>query len=136
MPYLTQEDKNRLAEPGAKPEKSGELNYLLTLEYIDAYERKSMSGIESRLWNIVWDFLSTKELRYDVINTVIGAIDCSLLEFFFRVCPTVAEDDEEGKEFIYGMDERITEWKVTVYDKVAVPYEKQKIKENGDVYRL
>jgi hypothetical protein len=133
MPYLTQEDKNRLAEPGAKPEKAGELNYLLTMAYIKVYRRGNTTGLETELWNAIFDYLDGKEMKYQLVNDVIGAISCSLLEFFHRILPTV-DNDEEAEEFLHHLDERVTEFKVAVYNKIAVPYELKKREENGDVY--
>lgn len=135
MPYITKDLREAL-DGGKSPAHPGELNYLFTKVYIDIFKKRNFTGLESKLWRLVWDYLDQQELRYSLINEVIGAISCSLLEFFYRVCPRVEDDDEATWEFLQELDQRVTEWKVAVYNKVAVPYEKVKREENGDVYSL
>lgn len=133
MPYVAKDIRDAL-EGGKSPASPGELNFCFTKVYLGVYHKRDFTGLESKLWRLVWDYLDQQELRYALINEVIGAISCSIMEFFYRVCPTVSEEDEETQGFLFELDERVTEWKVAVYNKIAVPYEKTKREENGDVY--
>lgn len=134
MPYVAKDIREAL-DGGKSPAYPGELNYLFTKVYIDIYHKRDFKGLETKLWRLVWNYLDQQEMRYTLINEVIGAIECSRIEFFFRVLPTVdQEEDSETTEWLTQFDERVAEWKVAVYNKVAVPYEKTKREENGDVY--
>jgi hypothetical protein len=81
MPYIKQEDRNRLELTGA-PETPGELNFAFTCLAIQYWDSRK---------------------NYQTINDIIGALEGAKLEFYARV----------GRV-----------------------YEEQKIKENGDVYRV
>lgn len=83
MPYISDDDKfEAMADPGTP----GELNYKITMACADYLEeRAEVRG----------------GLSYDLINEVIGVLECAKQE---------------------------------IYRRVAIPYEDQKIKENGDVY--
>lgn len=81
MPYIKPENREGFAIT-AVPDNAGELNYAFTFTIKKYLEIK-------------------KELNYQVINDILGALDGAKQEF---------------------------------YRRVAVPYETEKIKENGDVY--
>jgi hypothetical protein len=134
MPYIKQGDRDEI-EKGRAPAVAGELNYVYTRYYIEVYKTGDMTGLESRLWDVTFKFLEGKEMRYDLINTVIGAIECSRIEFFFRILPSVnQEEDSEAMDWLSHFDERVSEFKVAVYNKIGLPYEAKKREENGDVY--
>ncbi len=80
MPYIKQAMRKTLDRPKQWIEGPGELNYVIT-RAIQTYLPPDMS--------------------YQVINDVIGALECAKQEF---------------------------------YRRVVVPYEQEKIEENGDVY--
>jgi len=81
MPYIHQEDRDKLATNIQQLVTAGELNYLLT--------------------NTILVYLNAKGCNYQTINDIIGALEGAKLEF---------------------------------YRRIVVPYEDQKIEENGDVY--
>ncbi len=81
MPYIDKELRHSLTSKKRLPQTPGELNFLFTYT--------------------ITDYLFTKELNYQTINDVIGAL-------------TAAKDE--------------------FYRRIVVPYEKKKIKDNGDVY--
>ena len=69
MPYVSQDTRRRI-EPrsGVDPLTPGELNYLVTT-----------------LVNRYVDTVACGELRYDIINEVIGVLECAKLELYRRV---------------------------------------------------
>lgn len=64
MPYLKQEDRDRL-DSGGTPQNGGELNYEIT--------------------KILAKYIEEHELKYSNINDVMGAIEGAKLEFYRRV---------------------------------------------------
>lgn len=69
MPYINKERRKvlgRLLEtPVAYPKTAGELNYRLTMTMLD--------------------YCVEKEVGYQLINEIMGAIECAKLEFYRRV---------------------------------------------------
>jgi len=68
MPYIKQEDKEKFRDMITKiPEfsSSGELNYILT--------------------SICLRYIKQKGCRYALLNDVIGALQCVILEFYRRL---------------------------------------------------
>lgn len=135
MPYIVQDRRKPLLE-GAVPEHTGELNFLFTNIFIDCFNKRKMEGMETRLWNAIYKFMGTKELRYAMINDIVGAYVGAQLEFFTRIIPTVDEEDYELADYLAEFDDQSTDFLVKVYGTIATPYEKKKIKENGDVYNI
>jgi hypothetical protein len=65
MPYLMKEDRDNLDVRGLKPNKGGELNYLI-----------------SKMLN---DFIAMRGLSYSAVNEAMGALESAKLEFYRRV---------------------------------------------------
>lgn len=121
MPYIKQEARQRV-EQGGLIEDAGELNYKITKALI----RFSGQGKEEELafWlrRYAYEYLAGQEvMRYQHLNDVSGALVNAALEYARRTGEPSAEA------------ETIAEVISTIYKRFAVPYEKQKIKENGDI---
>ena len=66
MPYIKNETRERFEWAFPNPAtNAGELNYLFT--------------------RVINDYLSTHELKYTIINDVVGALEGAKLEFYRRV---------------------------------------------------
>lgn len=93
MPYIKQEDRERLASPVAIPQTPGELNYIISCLLVDYIEQKCNPDGKPE----------TIQLKpsYGLFNEILGALEAAKLEF---------------------------------YRRVVVPYEDEKIHDNGDVY--
>ena len=77
MPYVDEATRRRLhAERLPIPMTSGELNFLITA--------------------ICDKYISSMEMRYTGINTVIGALECAKLEFYRRLAAPY-EDTKKAK---------------------------------------
>jgi hypothetical protein len=63
MPYLKNSDRIELED--RRPQTSGELNYTIT--------------------NLLIDYIDSKGTSYDVINSIIGVLECAKLEFYRRL---------------------------------------------------
>lgn len=125
MPYITQEARIRLTQPGTEVSSAGELNYLLTLRAMEYLRRKG-------------------ELRYANINHVIGSFDMAVGEDHLLV----DEEHDLAREFRYLMKRAVKAGAVNptdargamrcaqmeLYRRIAVPYEDSMIRVNGDVY--
>jgi hypothetical protein len=72
MPYIEQSRRKEL-DNGGKAETQGELNYKITM--------------------LLLDYMEYAGLSYGNINSVVGALECSKLEFYTKV----ARPYEEGK---------------------------------------
>ena len=64
MPYITQEDRQRLEET-SQPQIAGELNYTIT--------------------KILDEDLVRKGLNYTNLNEVVGVLECAKLELYRRI---------------------------------------------------
>ena len=67
MPYITQDQRNKLAEDKT-PTNAGELNYCITM--------------------LVQNYLDEKLFNYQTVNDVVGALEGAKLEFYRRVAAT------------------------------------------------
>jgi len=65
MPYILNKDKERLNECKIDINTAGELNYKITI--------------------LVLSYLNKHGKSYKVINDIIGALECSKLEFYRRI---------------------------------------------------
>lgn len=73
MPYIKQERRQEMDTDGGMANTPGELNYQLTL--------------------VCQDYVDNKQLSYQTINDIIGALEGAKLEFYRRV----AAPYEDGK---------------------------------------
>ena len=140
MPYLIDEDKNRLKKDNT-PKKAGEINYRTTLVYLEKLKNwnkkkiillgrkpKAIKYPALEIAQILDQYINDGDVKYDRYNDCGGAVLFATFEFVYRNP--------------YRMPDRVLDWliRVTVsfltqyYAKEVVGYEKIKIKENGDVY--
>lgn len=75
MPYIKQEQRNRLATDGAFPNMSGELNYRITKEIFDYFKDHP---------------------NYQGINDIVGALESAKMEFYRRI--VAHYEDQKIKE--------------------------------------
>ena len=88
MPYLKQEDKDRLTlsyKPRGSPQNPGELNYLFTV-IIDRY-------------------LLEHGLNYQHINDIVGALDGAKAEFYRKVAAPYEEEKIQNNGDVYHLAE-------------------------------
>jgi hypothetical protein len=119
MPYIMQERRDELKQ-GDKMQVAGELNYALTLLLIDV--EMTQTRFVMAATKLIERYLSENSMNYQTINDIIGAILGSLLEFQNRRGTT---SNKESALLQIMRD---------FYKEVAVPYEKIKASQNGDVY--
>lgn len=120
MPYITQERRNSIAEKSDDLLVAGELNYALTRLLLT--KDLTPTSFVVRVNATILDYLRNKNLNYQTINDIMGAIVGSLFEYKNRMG---VQSPMEGPLFQVLRD---------FYQEVAVPYEKIKIAQNGDVY--
>lgn len=121
MPYIKDTFKADVAATG--PTDTGELNYAVTLAMIDYAGRKEIRALVNRYIENCTG--AEHPLRYWMINDVMGALGGAIFEFCRRC------QDEKHVDFAIRVVRDVM-W--DFYDEVAVPYERTKIEENGDVY--
>jgi len=100
------------------PENCGELNYALTMTVIE----HPGAGFGDIVETIMRAYLAQKELRYQRINDLAGAVECSVSEL----------DDRCPRQFGFAKVMMKTIFR-KLYKEIARPYEDSKIKENGDL---
>lgn len=110
MPYLTETDFNAPC---------GELNRALTKVYIST----SLSLLESEIRKLIKKYVHDQKPRYETFNNVIGALECSMMEYYRR---TPQADS--------ALWEMINDLKNELYRETVAPYEDKKIQEHGDIY--
>lgn len=110
MPYLTETDFNA---------PSGELNRALTKVYVNV----NFAFWEREIWHIVEKYVHDQKPRYATFNDVIGALECSMMEYYRR--------NPEADSLLW---EIINDVKRDFYKQTVAPYEDKKIEEHGDVY--
>ena len=116
MPYI-KADRRLALEHKALPQDAGELNYAITITMIHA-EDAELSRRE--LHHLCRNYIQAKGLRYANINEVTGALFCAGFEFKRRT----------GRNWEQALCARVAQ---ELYADVAVPYEREKITENGDI---
>ena len=119
MPYLPAEIKVLLDE-GAPILVShpGALNYLLTKECL----QWPSAWLEMRLARVIRHYMDQQPLSYHLINDVMGALECCRREF------------ERREGMVTRVDMALRVAQDVIYETIAVPYEIEAIKRNGDVY--
>ena len=65
MPYIASEDRREELMCLSRPETPGELNYVLTFKCLD--------------------YLGNEKLDYNMLNGIIGALECCKQEFYRRM---------------------------------------------------
>jgi len=122
MPYVKQEDRDYLKK-NPTPRTSGELNYMITLlliKYFDNYD-------------------TINEMKYVVLKYIHALLSADASHLILTL-PHDEFDQEIG--LLLGRTMLLRSSKVGAlgcawdefYARKARPYEKKKIKENGDVY--
>ena len=84
MPYISQENRAYLAR-GILPRKPGELNYRI-----------------SRFCN---DYIESFGMSYQVLNEVIGVLECAKLELYRRLLAPYEDIKREINGDVYGPDQ-------------------------------
>lgn len=108
MPYLTETDFNA---------PSGELNRAFTKIFLSRTPH-----LIPELRDMIEKYVHDQKPRYATYNDVIGALECSKLEFHRR------------NGFNELIEESVKIVKEFYYDTVIAPYEDKKIAEHGDIY--
>lgn len=126
MPYLTQEQKDAL-DNGAPPDTAGKLNYVLTRHALTLRanndEDKFYSAVEVEVCNYL---AAVERVNYEVLNSVIGALECCRREWNRRRGTAYARD--------VSIADTLSDASSDFYTHTVVPYEDKKIAQNGDVY--
>ena len=65
MPYILSQERNKILYEHSKPASAGELNFLITF--------------------IIDDYIRQNGLNYNIINELIGVLECSKLELYRRI---------------------------------------------------
>ena len=84
VPYISLEDKKRLAPAWTLPHTPGELNYLITILCQD------YMGVKAAIPN------------YAIFNEVIGVLECAKQEFYRRMVVPYEEGKIEQNGDVYG----------------------------------
>ena len=135
MPYIKQDRRTAvdryvsdLCGRGAiqsadMPQDCGELNYALTMACL--WHKKIKFGeLDLLLYNIVRNYLSDKELKYQRINDVIGATICAAYELERRL---------PNPNAVAALVPTLINAGRVAYFEIGVSYELKKIAENGDI---
>lgn len=129
MPYIKKLRRTDLAG-GEIPQNAGELNYAITKQMIRLHNdpgviNQSVAQEEMRqtILSASNIYIQSRGLSYQSINDVMGAITCAAMEFSRRT-----------GEYPDWLADAMVDVATEIYVKVAVPYEDEKIKQNGDVY--
>ena len=125
MPYIKSEDYVRAVEAPAVP---GELNYALTMKAL-AYFRGVLTLPEfgEAVGMLCAGFMERNGPSYTSYNNLIGAMTCCGWELVRR-----ANDDYAPAADV--CQKVLVEVAYHVYYEIVVPYEDDKIAENGDVF--
>jgi hypothetical protein len=118
MPYITKTAR-QIIDHGGPIATAGELNYAITKELLRMYNAYTCEETRVFILDHIDSYLKQRGLSYTVINDIVGALECSRREFRRRRMfnPVLLTDIAD-----------------VFYTDVAVPCEKQKIQDNGDVY--
>lgn len=132
MPYIEQHDRERAA---TAPRTPGELNYAITLCLIAAWNDEAnhlaLHVVTTKIITLAEYYWSKKTQNYTTINDILGAIAGAIMEFRRRSGTQSFGRQEMIRIMIAKSVSKAVDY---LYEKIAVPYEIQKIEENGDVY--
>lgn len=129
MPYILQEDKDRLNK-GGNPWTPGELTYLITKEMLDA--QGGHGPLKAGIRTHVHSYIEGQGHSFATYSAVMGCLCCAHEEYRRR----------GGWGAVTGAPLDLPQWPLRValdysvefYDYVIAPYEDRKIRENGDVF--
>ena len=122
MPYII-EERRREIDSGVIPQTCGELNYLLTMMCLQAPNHTAYAAIKSDMHAALNLYVAQfPELRYQVINDIMGALDGAAREF-------VRREHVNAASFHAVLRAVGTEF----YQTVASPYEDGARLKNGDI---
>lgn len=127
MPYIKNQARIEMAT-GRESQTAGELNYAFTLELIKFFCISTKRDLKEALLELVDRYAQSHDSNYATYNEIVGALECAQLEFKRRV------EARFKREWVDDAISTLRDVKQEFYDRVVVPYEKEKIKENGDVY--
>jgi len=108
--------------PVTTPQNAGELNYAFTMLCL-RHRKMKFGTLDQKLKRVAFEYLTdaTKELRYQRINDVAGALVCAALEM---------EDRAPTRKFeIATLNHAMRQ----PYKEIAVTYEKLAVAKNGDI---
>jgi len=132
VPYIKPKDRSRIFPKNDNFYKleeiktTGDLNYTI-FRNIKNESYENPKDLEFQILSLGEYFFNKSEKRYGDINDVIGALTCCKLEYMrvnrpcFKSGGVVIAFDSAIKSF---------------YKKIAVPYELEKLEQNGDVEKL
>ena len=122
MPYISQEVRKALTK-GEDMHNPGELNYLISRHYLrlDQNLADQREQFKEKLARLLKLYVEHRGLSYQTINDVIGVLECVRLEMLYRSL---------YKHLFEGILLQASE---NFYKTVAIPYERDKLKLNGDI---
>lgn len=135
MPYITKQDRARLALKNQPAKTVGELNYLLTCAAIGEINRAGLSY--TTINNIVGEFEQVILCNGDLATTefgreIVGIAREAFVEWCFQDNAITKDQRLAVTAKVMGAFRCAQQ---EFYRRVAVPYEDSKIAENGDVYQ-
>lgn len=83
MPYINRKRRQALHE-GARPERAGELNYLITAHCLD--------------------YLSQQDVRYNALNEIVGVLECVKQEFYRRMAAPYEDEAKQLEGDVYNTE--------------------------------
>lgn len=126
MPYINPSDYARASALATVP---GELNYAMTLTAIKYMAGQiDMEQLKADCQGLVDGYLNRVGISYTNYNNVIGALVCCGFELARRMSQTKFERYAAEAQLVLN---RIA---FDLYHTRTIPYENQKIEENGDVF--
>ncbi len=134
MPYLKHEIRQQLDRNPESVFYPGELNYVITNLIIHSLGHDKCPHVWDRevvthlIKRAVTDYAAKNGHRYATYNDIFGVLTCVALEMARR--DQISEDEYRLKVLPL-----IRDFMLDYYQFVVEPYEEEKIKANGEVYR-
>lgn len=141
MPYLTDENKQTLKNDST-PKKAGDINYLINLMLYAKFKDWNKQGVikigrgevmnfpAKEIAAIMAGYIDDAPLCYQRINDAVGACVCAIYEFIRR------NPCEMPAILLQKWDTVVIDFTASWYERNAVDYEDEKIKQNGDAFPL
>jgi alpha-glucuronidase len=133
MPYIIKASRERALN---NPAMAGELNYAITMRLIEAYSRMghptALNKMKAELRELVMNYwINANSQNYQAINDILGALAGALMEFRVRTGRQSFGPHAIARQMIARAISPVVD---EFYLTIAVPYERAKCEENGDVY--
>lgn len=133
MPYIKQEDRERLLKNN-DPKTEGELNYLLTLAYMEYIKEHGESysnyGFIRTEIQLLTNYISSIELKnYDK-----PFVELDFYENFVKIINNFFDINDVSSKTRRMVIGALINSSDELYRRKIAPYEDKKIIENGDVY--